>query len=110
MTHKNHFYCAFLPHLGSPSTSPPRFLHRKGYKACLVTLVQPTSSLTIPLYSSTSFRMDEKRRNRETFFWKYKEGGSWAYREWFFLPFVFHGRVRLAYIGGHLGVPTKPCE
>jgi hypothetical protein len=54
--------------------------------------------------------MDEKRRNRETFFWKYKEGGSWAYREWFFLPFVFQGRVRLAYIGGHLGVPTKPCE
>jgi hypothetical protein len=82
----------------------------RGYKAGLVTLAQPTSFHTISLCSSTSFPMAEKRKNRETIFWKYKEGCSWAYRESFFLPFLFHGGVGLACIGGHPVVPTKPCE
>jgi hypothetical protein len=66
MTHKNHFYCAFLPHLGSPSTSPPRFLHRKGYKACLVTLVQlhlPSRYPSIPPPPSVWMKREETEKH-----------------------------------------------
>jgi hypothetical protein len=54
--------------------------------------------------------MTEKRKNRGTILWKYKEGFSWAYWESFFLPFEFHGGVRLACIGGHPRILTKPCD
>jgi hypothetical protein len=44
----------------------------QGYKAGLVTPVQPTSSCMISLYSSASFPTAEKRKNRETVLWKTK--------------------------------------
>jgi hypothetical protein len=62
----------------------------------------------ISLYSSAFFPMAEKReRNRETDLERQK-GSGWAYREPSLLPFASHGGVELAYVGGHLGVPTKP--
>jgi hypothetical protein len=81
-----------------------------GYKAGLVTPVQPTSSCMISLYSSASFPIIRKRENREI---DLKENKRWvisAYREAIFLSLWFHGGVGLVCAGGHMRAPAKSCK